>query len=537
MRITFAPRDTPFNIPFYHSAPLPLMLTGKAESAQVCNVSILVCSSVTVLSHAVVQLIWATLVKSPSLICSPLCSAPIRWEYSFARVFIFLNIVTSVPSPNQCCPGNSRGAPAHQSSRADLPHLRLINPSAHKQRGAPTHWGGSTSLLRPAICGPPGAFSGLFGPVLPWLGVQTPPLSPSHWTIPSRSTLAIGRRAHGGPGSGACRHRPTLPRTHRQAVRMRNPATVAELVEAVELADAAQHRDAGERALPFPRKLVQEQRAPEGTRRPVERPTAPTPRDEPMPTEGLTPPGRTWLAGCIVHRDLPVGAPGAEIKINGRPFPTLLDSGSAVSLIQSCVLAPCGETKASLPIVCVHGETRHVPVRRVTISAAPAAWPVEVGVLKDLPVPVLLGRDWPGFDRLRVVEGKETQPGPDPLPHFIIRNGLLYCVVQRRGRKRPYWWCHGRRRKRCWSWPTRTCLPAIWERPTPPNGSVTASTGLEWRLKLRVFVSPAQPARKHLRERLPPAHWFRCLSSRCPSSASWSNMLRRWGNGSTGSYH
>ncbi len=144
----------------------------------------------------------------------------------------------------------------------------------------------------------------------------------------------------------------------------------------------------------------------------------------------------TDVAGCIVHRDLPVGAPGAEVKINGRPFPTLLDSGSAVSLIQPCVLAPCGETKASLPIVCVHGETRHVPVRRVTISAAPAAWPVEVGVLKDLQVPVLLGRDWPGFDHLRVVEGKETQPGPDPLPHFIIRNGLLYCVAQRRGEEK-----------------------------------------------------------------------------------------------------
>ncbi len=34
------------------------------------------------------------------------------------------------------------------------------------------------------------------------------------------------------------------------------------------------------------------------------------------------------------------------------------------------------------------------------ILAGPSAWPVEVGVLKDLPVPVLLGRDWLGFDRL-----------------------------------------------------------------------------------------------------------------------------------------
>ncbi len=47
---------------------------------------------------------------------------------------IYIYIVTNVPSPNQRCPGNSRGAPAHQSSQADRPHLRFINPSAHKQR-------------------------------------------------------------------------------------------------------------------------------------------------------------------------------------------------------------------------------------------------------------------------------------------------------------------------------------------------------------------------------------------------------------------
>ncbi len=180
-------------------------------------------------------------------------------------------------------------------------------------------------------------------------------------------------------------------------------------------------------------------------------------------------------------------------------------TGSAVSLIKPCVLAPCGETKASLPIKCVHGKTRHVPVRRGTISAAPGAWLVEVGVLKDLPVlggigqvltayspppqreppeekaaersrqhPVLLAsdsgtdgecpqvrpnpfldlykqvtgggsfaKDQREDDRLkhcwtqvRVVEGKETQPGPHPLPHFIVWNGLLYCVAQCRGEEK-----------------------------------------------------------------------------------------------------
>ncbi len=42
--------------------------------------------------------------------------------------------VTSVLSPHQRCPGNSRGAPAHKSSQADRAHLQLINLPAYKQR-------------------------------------------------------------------------------------------------------------------------------------------------------------------------------------------------------------------------------------------------------------------------------------------------------------------------------------------------------------------------------------------------------------------
>ncbi|XP_050984340.1 uncharacterized protein LOC127176618 isoform X2 [Labeo rohita] len=305
-----------------------------------------------------------------------------------------------------------------------------------------------------------------------------------------------------------------LPRSHRQAVGMRSPNNLQDLIEAVELADATLQRDAGERAPPFPRRVVQERRAPEGTPRPYSRPAAPSPRDEPMPTEAPAPPPRSWLAGCIVHSDVPSGAPEVEIKINGKTFRALLDSGSAVSLVQSHLLPPRGDSKAVLPITCVHGETRQVPARRVTVSAAPGSWPLEVGLVKDLPVPVILGRDWPGFDRLlasttqpvsprgsrprgkarrgprprpallasdsardgespsqcpnvfydvfqqvtgggsfareqreddrlkhcwtqvRCIDGRDVQPAPHPVPHFMVQNGLLYCVAQRRGEEK-----------------------------------------------------------------------------------------------------
>uniref|UniRef100_A0A9J8ATQ4 Gypsy retrotransposon integrase-like protein 1 n=1 Tax=Cyprinus carpio carpio TaxID=630221 RepID=A0A9J8ATQ4_CYPCA len=202
-----------------------------------------------------------------------------------------------------------------------------------------------------------------------------------------------------------------------------------------------------------------------------------------MPTEAPRSPGRPWLAGCAVHTE---NAPRAEVKINGCPFLALLDSGSVVSLVRTSILPPRTETKTKLPITCVHGDTREVPARRV-----------DVGLVRDLPVPVLLGRDWPGFDRLlasvtqpasparnrptkkpsrkarrrpvllasdsprggesprgfsreqheddrlkhcwaqvRVAEGKELQPAPHPTPHFIVENGLLYCVAQRRGEEK-----------------------------------------------------------------------------------------------------
>uniref|UniRef100_A0A9J7YXD3 Retropepsins domain-containing protein n=1 Tax=Cyprinus carpio carpio TaxID=630221 RepID=A0A9J7YXD3_CYPCA len=166
---------------------------------------------------------------------------------------------------------------------------------------------------------------------------------------------------------------------------------VAERVVTIELAEAAQHREVGERAPPFPRRVVQERRSPEGTQRPVSRPAVPGPQDEPMPTEPPRSPGRIWLAGCSVH-DPPPEAPRAEVHINGRPFIALLDSGSGVSLIQPTVLPPRTGSRARLAITCVHGDTRQVPARRVTITATPGSWPVEVGILKDLPVPVLLGR-------------------------------------------------------------------------------------------------------------------------------------------------
>lgn len=40
------------------------------------------------------------------------------------------------------------------------------------------------------------------------------------------------------------------------------------------------------------------------------------------------------------------------------------------------------------------------------------------------------------WSQMRVIEGKEIQPPPHPVPHFVVRNGLLYCVAQCRGEEK-----------------------------------------------------------------------------------------------------
>ncbi len=68
-----------------------------------------------------------------------------------------------------------------------------------------------------------------------------------------------------------------------------------------------------------------------------------------MPTEAPALPACTWLAGCIVHRNLPFRAPEVDVKINGMPFRAILDSDSVVSLVLSHILAPRMECETFLP--------------------------------------------------------------------------------------------------------------------------------------------------------------------------------------------
>ncbi|MGL5295240.1 MAG: retropepsin-like aspartic protease, partial [Aeromonas sp.] len=115
------------------------------------------------------------------------------------------------------------------------------------------------------------------------------------------------------------------------------------------------------------------------------------------------------MAGCTVHQTLPLGAPTRTVHVGKRPYRALLDSGSTITLVQPAVVRQIPESKATVPITCVHGDTRNVPARRVTITGEPETWQVEVGIVQELPVPVVLGRDWPGFEKLLAATVKDKQ--------------------------------------------------------------------------------------------------------------------------------
>ncbi|XP_016401664.1 uncharacterized protein LOC107734263 [Sinocyclocheilus rhinocerous] len=155
-----------------------------------------------------------------------------------------------------------------------------------------------------------------------------------------------------------------------------------------------------------------ERRPLEGAPRPGSRPAVPDFADEPMPTE---PPAPTWMAGCFLHQDGLSPSPSRMVKLEGKPVQAFLDSGSSVTLVQPSLVRPRPEQKSKLPLTCVHGDTRYVPARTVRISAEPGTWAIEVGIVPDLPVPLLLGRDWPGFQKLLLgtrTPGRTARNGP-----------------------------------------------------------------------------------------------------------------------------
>ncbi|KAK3514297.1 hypothetical protein QTP70_012914 [Hemibagrus guttatus] len=119
------------------------------------------------------------------------------------------------------------------------------------------------------------------------------------------------------------------------------------------------------------------------------------PVDEPMPSEPeLPPPARAskpWLASCVLHVAAAPEEPQVTVELNGRSMPSLLDSGSTVTLIQPTALPRPTKLVGTIPVSCVHANVQSVPSVQVRIRGPAGEWPIIARVVPNLPVLVLLG--------------------------------------------------------------------------------------------------------------------------------------------------
>ncbi|KAL6458115.1 hypothetical protein MHYP_G00333450 [Metynnis hypsauchen] len=127
-------------------------------------------------------------------------------------------------------------------------------------------------------------------------------------------------------------------------------------------------------------------------------PALPSPCQQSLTRVPRPAPRRPGSRGCGVHGGAqPEAASQRWLRVNGRSVRAFMDSGSTITLLRPAEfpwLKPSGET---LPVSCVHGEVRHFPTALICLEEDGRQWPLTVGLVPDLPVPLLVGRDFPGF--------------------------------------------------------------------------------------------------------------------------------------------
>lgn len=84
-------------------------------------------------------------------------------------------------------------------------------------------------------------------------------------------------------------------------------------------------------------------------------------------------------------------------QLNGAPVTALVNLESFITpahpLAQPKIVQPC----ATLMAICVHRDVREIPAMEVQVRNQWGEWPVTIRLIPNLPMPLLIGRDWPGF--------------------------------------------------------------------------------------------------------------------------------------------
>ncbi|KAF1388735.1 hypothetical protein PFLUV_G00065720 [Perca fluviatilis] len=89
-------------------------------------------------------------------------------------------------------------------------------------------------------------------------------------------------------------------------------------------------------------------------------------------------------------------SPVTPVRANGKDTTALVDSGSMATLIRP-EFAQSPPLTDTVPITCIHGETKYYPTTLLHQQTAKGQSTGPVGIVPNLPVPVLIGRDCPMF--------------------------------------------------------------------------------------------------------------------------------------------
>ncbi len=115
-----------------------------------------------------------------------------------------------------------------------------------------------------------------------------------------------------------------------------------------------------------------------------------------MPTASATDTSRFqchFLTTCWAHEG--AAAPRFPVNIGSRDTEALVDSGSMVTLVRPEFAGTLMGREIS--VSCIHGDTRNYPTAEISMVTPRGQFRVHAGVVRCLPVPVLVGRDCQAF--------------------------------------------------------------------------------------------------------------------------------------------
>ena len=97
----------------------------------------------------------------------------------------------------------------------------------------------------------------------------------------------------------------------------------------------------------------------------------------------------------------PGGTYSVPVRIQGVTHQAMVDSGCMQSIVHQNLIRPGALIEAGgVDIRCVHGDIHTYPVVLVEIQFKGKKHSVKAAVSSRLTHPLILGTDWPGFDRL-----------------------------------------------------------------------------------------------------------------------------------------